>query len=116
MSEAEARDFFRKIMSVVIKIKSNVLEAMCRKGEEPSETMLMMLNQMHPLIFSKRGELNLLEIAKTVLEKEQIEPIDLYNFVILAERSLGVNIAADMMGVKIPVINPLPEWLGGWDE
>jgi len=114
MTETQAREFVQKYQTVIQKIRSNVLDAMC-KGEEPSNTMKMVLDQIHPLVFSDNNELNLLMITQKILKKKFIEPIDVYNLILLGHKSLAVGLMADMRELRIPEVHPLPEWLSGWE-
>lgn len=115
MTESQAKSFTTKMQAVIQKIRSNLIEGMCgREGLTPANETI--LQSLHPLIFSRNNEIDLLKTTQLILAKEHIEPIDLYNLILLCNKSLAVRIQADMAGLPIPEINPLPFWLNGWEE
>lgn len=114
MLETQAREYLEKLLPIVQKARSNGMEAglsgeLNRYVDVDMDTQ-MILEKMDKFLFHPK--LNLVEQITRLLERKTIEPLNMYNLMMCADKSPIV--VAQCFLMKFPLLEPsisiITEW------
>jgi len=107
VTEKEARDHLERLMFATQRVRSMALEEI---GDE------QILEKTEPWLFGPRCIIIGLE---KILKKPSIEPGDLYNMMVIAQRSTLIQgyylMWSHIRDVEMKLLKPDVKWFRGWD-
>lgn len=120
MKQSEAKELVRIISIAVSRTRSQITEGLAGWGKDLDRTEKTVMNILDKYTFPEDESFDGFGIPQAVFRlqsKEELAPIDLYNLLILVNKSTFLLFALEVIyKTKVPDVERIPVWITGWED